>query len=80
MYDYLALLFGVVALLGLKAYLTNRAYENKKNYYQDPSELASQIMNKKQREMLPILEKIYDVNHLNLLFVRNLSILKEECN
>jgi len=79
MWDYIIAILGFVILFALKIYLSYRANENKKFLYENPHELANAILVKKKREMGDMLQKIYDPNQLNLLLVRNLTVLNAEC-
>ncbi len=80
MWDYIVAILAVACLLGLKVFLTHKSYENKKHLYEDPKSLAQDILGKKKKEMAVILEKIRDVNQLKLIMLRNLTVIRSECN
>ena len=79
MWDYVIAAFAVICLFGLKIFLTYRSYENKKSLYEDPRRLAQDILAKKKKEMKTILDKVYDINQLKMLLLRNLAVIKSEC-
>ncbi len=79
MWDYIIAILGFAILFALKIFLSYRANENKKYLYENPHELANSILVKKKRELGDMLQKIYDPNQLNLLLVRNFTMLNAEC-
>jgi len=79
MWDYVVAVFAVLCLFAMKIFLTYRSYENKKSLYEDPKRLAKDILSKKKKDMQPILQKVYDISQLKLLLLRNLSVIKSEC-
>jgi hypothetical protein len=79
MQEYLVLLFGFVVLIALKFFLVNRTYEQKKNLYSPPLDLAKDILSKKDRNFRKAREEIYDVNTLVGMVAKRLAIVLDEC-
>jgi hypothetical protein len=79
MKEYLVLLFGFAVLIALKFFLVNRTYEQKKNLYSSPYDLARDIMSKKDKNFRKAREEMYDINTLVGMVAKRLAIVIDEC-
>lgn len=80
MIEYLVLIFGFLALIGLKYFLVNRTFENKKNLYQNPEELARELCSKKDKNIKKVLQEVFDVKNILNIIMNSLAIISKECN
>ena len=75
--DWLMLLGAFLILIVVKIFLVRRAYNRKQLWYQSPRVLAFDF-NKQKKDKI-IADKYRDLNILDKLFFRNLSIFEIEC-
>ena len=80
MIEHLVLIGGFLILILLKYFLVNRTYEQKKNLYQPPQELAQELCAKKDKNIKKVLQEVFDVTNVTNIITHSLGIISKECN